>query len=36
LQEALGNEILRDWALPRVEASANDLKNEEKNVKGNG
>ncbi len=32
----LGNEILRDGALPRVEASANDLKNEEKNVKGNG
>ncbi|EDN68741.1 hypothetical protein BGP_3755 [Beggiatoa sp. PS] len=32
----LGNEVLHDWALHRVEASANELKNEEKNVKGNG
>jgi hypothetical protein len=32
----LGNEVLHDWALLRVEASANELKNEEKNVKGNG
>lgn len=32
----LGNEVLQDWATQRVEASANELKDKEKNVKGNG
>ena len=32
----LGNEILEDWARRRVESSANELKTEEKNLKGNG
>jgi len=32
----LGNEVLHDWATQRVEVSANELKDEEKNVKGNG
>jgi len=30
----LGNEILHDWAIQRVESSANELKTEEKNLKG--
>ncbi len=32
----LGNEILQDWATQRVESTANELKNGEKTVKGNG
>ena len=32
----LGLEVLHDWARRSVEASANELKDEEKNVKGNG
>jgi len=32
----LGNEILQDWAIQRVEASVNELKAEEKNLKGHG
>ncbi len=32
----LGNEILEDWARLRIESSANNLKNKEKNLKGNG
>jgi hypothetical protein len=31
-----GNEILHDWARQRVEASAKELKDVEKNAKGNG
>lgn len=32
----LGNEVLYDWATNRVEASANELKDSEKDIKGNG